>query len=312
MKLDKQQILVIGIIGIVVIFITFYSIAVFGGKKDSKVQQKFEAPKIVKNDVKDNYNQRISKALRTEPEKPKNPVLLNPFETKETDTLVTQKSIEENILPKPTKSQKVPTKVSEQTTNQAPKPKPVKQPKTEPTKTSAPEPEKQNVVIEQKPLITKERYSGTTANEIFDNTLSASVYGQQKLYNNSLLKIRLLSPLKLPGGIIIPRNTFVSGVARISNERVKINIKSVTYKNEIYHVNYSVCDANDGLEGIYIEGAAVNDVADKTGSSVTEQAIGIASTGMRVVQNVGQEVKKWTKKKSVTILDEHKLFLIEN
>ena len=312
MKLDKQQIAVIGAMGLIVIALVIYSMYAFSGKKKNS-DENFAAPEMVQSESKEAYNERVAKKLRTEPEKPKDPVLLNPFADDQ----------QKDSIPVPQPEPK-PVPVEE------PAPKPVvSKPVVKPVPASSiPK------VVQEAPLIqepepvsitpdpirrTKARYNSSVAvgTEQVSSTYIASVYGEQKLYSGSLMKIRLLSPIKLENGITIPRNTFVYGTVAFTGERVKINITSIPYNDVIYHVDYAVFDANDGLEGIYVENMPVNDINKKTGSDVSDEVLTTANTRIStvggIVQSLGKGVqsgvKKWTAKETVTILDEHRLFL---
>ncbi len=309
MKLDKQEIAAIGVIGFVFIAIIVYGVAAFGGKGDKDKRDEFKAPELVKNSVKEDYQQRINKQLREKPRKPKDPVLLNPFEIthKNEKDSAASKEVEELVFPE----------------NSEPKPEPetqaqpirVKRTRVQPKrvveepKAVVKEQQPVEVIKEQPVLITKQRYNQSNTNNSINinKTFQASVYGEQKIYNGSLLKIRLLTPITLPSGITIPRNTFISGVVAFSKERVRITVKSIPYNNVIHPVNYKVYDANDGLEGIYVNAGGLNDINDKASSEVVDDVVAVPN--VKIFRGVGQEVKKWTKKKAVTILDEHKLFI---
>lgn len=319
MKLSKQEIAIIGILVAVFISIVFYAVFAFGGDDTKNVRHKFEAPDIVLNESKEDYNSRISKTLRNEPEiKKEDEVVLTPFFDEDGNTapkdsisseyLELAFGVETEGSSSNSPSKNVPTKKT--SGKRTEKPKITKSAKTVVIEQ---EPEVVEVMkIEEKPeeiLIVKRRYSqqAKAGLQSINNNLKASVYGQQKVYNKSLLKMRLLSPLALTEEVVIPRNTFIYGVTQFSSERIKIDIKSITYKDVIYPVKYSVCDANDGLEGIFVGGDVINDVADEANSTLTSR--GISSIGVGIISDIGQEVKTWTKKKSVTILNEHNLFL---
>jgi len=59
-------------------------------------------------------------------------------------------------------------------------------------------------------------------------------------------------------GKVIPKNSFVYGTARLSNERLDISIANIRYKNDILSSNLSIYD-QDGLEGIAMPGAMAQD-----------------------------------------------------
>lgn len=321
MKISKQEIAIIGVLIAVFVAIVLYGVFAFGGKEAKNVRHEFEAPQIVRNETKEDYNSRLKKELRNEPEKPKEidqEVLLNPFDDQEQQQELTDSSefIALAFIPE----EETPEREQQAEKNPAPslKPKPRNQKMINPKKVKTvvvveePEEEPEQMEFEEIPaemMITKRRYSQQTdaGLQSINNNLKASVYGQQKVYNKSLLKMRLLSPLVLTEEVVIPRNTFIYGVIKYSSERVNIDIKSITYRDVIYPVKYTVCDANDGLEGIFVGGDVINDLADETNTTLTSEAL--SSTGMRIISDIGQEVKTWTKKKSVTILNEHNLFL---
>lgn len=318
MKISKQEIAIIGVLLTVFAAIVLYGVFAFGDKEAKNVRHEFEAPEIVRNETKDDYKARLQKELRNEPEKPEDDdtVLLNPFDEEQDKEELTDSS--EFLALAFTLEEETQEQEQQEEKKPALSPKPNNKRTTKPQKVKTvvvvedPAEEPEQIEFEEIPaqmMITKRRYSQQieAGLQSINNNLKASVYGQQKVYNKSLLKMRLLSPLALTEEVVIPRNTFIYGVTKFSSERVNIDIKSITYRDVIYPVKYTVCDANDGLAGIFVGGDVINDLADEANTTLTSEAL--SSTGMRIISDIGQEVKTWTKKKSVTILNEHNLFL---
>ena len=96
------------------------------------------------------------------------------------------------------------------------------------------------------------------------NVISAVLHEEQVLENGSTVKIRLLNTIRV-GTTLIPRNTFIFGIARIQGERLGINISSIRYGEVIIPISLSVYDV-DGLEGLFVPGSLTRTAA-KQGAS---------------------------------------------
>lgn len=106
------------------------------------------------------------------------------------------------------------------------------------------------------------------------NALQAVVHHTQSLVNGSTLKLRLSSDVMI-NGVVIPKNTFLFGIAALKAERLEVKIENIQYQNSIFPVELLVYD-RDGISGIYIPGAISRDVA-KASADRSIQAIGVAS-----------------------------------
>lgn len=100
------------------------------------------------------------------------------------------------------------------------------------------------------------RYAENTGNAI-----EATIHQDQEIVAGSVIKLRLLDSIYVRG-TLIPRNEFVYGIASIDDERLKIDIPTLRYKNSILPVSLSAFDL-DGLEGLYIPGAITRDASKK-------------------------------------------------
>jgi conjugative transposon TraM protein len=100
------------------------------------------------------------------------------------------------------------------------------------------------------------------------NTIAAVMHETQTLITGSVVKLRLVNDIFI-NGKMIPRNTFIFGMATVAGERLGIDINSVRYKNSIYPVKLSVFDL-DGMDGIYIPDAISRNVAKQSGDNAIQ------------------------------------------
>ncbi len=104
------------------------------------------------------------------------------------------------------------------------------------------------------------KLNGKYAN-VASNTIQATIHQDQDIVSGSVVKLRLLDTINV-NGIQIPKNEFIYGIASINDERLKIDIASLRFRNSILTVSLSAFDL-DGLEGLYIPGAIVRDASKK-------------------------------------------------
>ena len=98
--------------------------------------------------------------------------------------------------------------------------------------------------------------------EADQNSIEAVVHESQTLVNGAIIKMRLLNDVYI-SGVLISKDNFIFGVAALDEERLKVEIKTIRYKQSLFPVKLSVFDL-DGLEGIYIPGAISRDVAKQS------------------------------------------------
>jgi len=110
----------------------------------------------------------------------------------------------------------------------------------------------------------------------FSSTVNAVVHSQQEVYEGATVKLRITSSCNLASHNI-PTNTFIYGVASISNERVEIKVNSIAMRDNILSVHLSAFD-KDGISGIYIPGLAIHE-AKKEG---VDEAINEATARLNV------------------------------
>ena len=106
------------------------------------------------------------------------------------------------------------------------------------------------------------------------NAIQAVVHETQTLVAGSTVKLRLVNDVYI-NGILIPKDNFLFGEAKLNGERLDIEIGSIRYQNSLFPVQLSVYDM-DGMNGIYIPGAITRDVA-KQSADRTIQGIGMTT-----------------------------------
>ena len=82
------------------------------------------------------------------------------------------------------------------------------------------------------------------------NTILACIHEDQSVMDGQNVRLRLLEPLQA-GHIRIPKNSLLSGTARVQGERMDINIASLEYEGNIIPVELVVYDS-DGQKGLSV------------------------------------------------------------
>ena len=160
------------------------------------------------------------------------------------------------------------------------------------------------------------------ATKLGKNTINACISKTVTITNGQEVRIRLLEPVRA-GKMQIPENTLVSGTARISGERMNIEITHIQYAGNIIPVKMEVFDL-DGNPGISVPGSeelnAVKEVAANMGTSmgssitITDDAGSqlLADLGRSVVQGVSQYAGKKMRAVRVTLKAGHRVLLLSS
>ena len=116
------------------------------------------------------------------------------------------------------------------------------------------------------------------------NTIAACIHQDQTLIDGQSVKLRLLEPMQA-GNIIVPRNTVLSGAAKVQGERLDITVSSVEHAGNIIPVELAVFDT-DGQKGLSVpssmEQEAFNEAMANIGSGL--------GTSISFAQSAGQQV----------------------
>ncbi|MDR2690943.1 MAG: conjugative transposon protein TraM [Dysgonamonadaceae bacterium] len=135
------------------------------------------------------------------------------------------------------------------------------------------------------------------------NTITACVHGDQTILNGQNVRLRLMEPVRA-GKTTVPRNTPVSGTAKIQGERLAITVNSVEYAGQIIPVELTVYDI-DGQKGIFIpdlqELSAAKEIVANMGTSAGTSFNINSDAGEQLVADMGrnliQGVSQFTAKK---------------
>ncbi|MDR2384232.1 MAG: conjugative transposon protein TraM [Tannerella sp.] len=152
------------------------------------------------------------------------------------------------------------------------------------------------------------------------NTITACVHDDQTILNGQGVRLRLMENIRA-GKTLIPRNTPVSGMAKIQGERLDITINSVEFSGQIIPVELTVYDL-DGQRGIFIpdlqELSAAKEIVANMGTSAGtsfninsdagEQLV--ADMGRNLIQGVSQFTAKKLREVKVHLKAGHRLYLV--
>jgi conjugative transposon TraM protein len=158
--------------------------------------------------------------------------------------------------------------------------------------------------------------------KVSSNTVKACIHDDQVIVSGQNVKMRLLEPVKA-GGIIVPENEMVTGIATVQGERLNITISSLAYRGKIIPVEISVYDT-DGQSGIFIPGSVETNALKEVTASMGQGAgasISInqgttagqqlaADVGRGFIQGASQYVSKKLRTPKVTLKAGHRLLLM--
>lgn len=154
------------------------------------------------------------------------------------------------------------------------------------------------------------------------NTISACIHDDQTIMDGQSVRLRLLEQMQA-GSVIVPRNTMITGVAKIQGERLGVSIVSLEYAGIIIPVELRVYDT-DGQAGICIpnptEINAVKEVAANMGTSAGTSISLTSNAGQQlaadlgrgVIQGTSQYVSKKLREVKVSLKAGYKVFLLQN
>lgn len=134
------------------------------------------------------------------------------------------------------------------------------------------------------------------------NTIAAVIHQTQTLVDGAIAKLRLTSEVYI-NGMLIPRGSFVFGIASLNGERLNIQISSIRYKKALFPVDLTVVDL-DGIDGIYIPGAITRNAAKGTAEKSIE-GVGLSSLDPSIIQqaaSAGIEAAKTLLSKKVKLI----------
>ena len=147
-----------------------------------------------------------------------------------------------------------------------------------------------------------------------DNAVSAIIPEKQTLISGATIRLQLTVPVTL-GGIKIPSDQFIYGMAMLSNERLKIQVRSIRVENNILPVSLDIYDL-DGMEGIYVPGSISRDVSKQSldqsvselGLTTLDPSFGAqaATAGIQAAKTL---ISRKVKQVQVTVPNDYRILL---
>lgn len=129
-----------------------------------------------------------------------------------------------------------------------------------------------------------------TRRMIVRNTIAAVVAGNQSVTDGQSVRLRTVEHMWV-GNRLIPRNTEITGTARLQGERLEIAVTSVETEGSIYEVELMVFDS-DGQEGINIpnsmESDALHEIGANMGSTMGSSINISTDAGAQIASDVGR------------------------
>lgn len=121
------------------------------------------------------------------------------------------------------------------------------------------------------------------------NTIRACINSDQILLfgentGTQKVQLRLLENIRV-GNLVIPRNSLVTGISKLSSERLEITINTIEYLGNIIPVSLNVRDA-DGLSGLNCPGSVERNTAKDIGGNIG----GSVGTSINLGSNAGEQV----------------------
>lgn len=116
------------------------------------------------------------------------------------------------------------------------------------------------------------------------NTIRACIHNDQTLTDGQTVKLRLLEPLQA-GNVIVPKNSLVSGSAKVQGERLDILVSSLEYAGNIIPVELAVYDS-DGQKGLSVPSSLEQEAAKEAMANI---GAGLG-TSISFAQSAGQQV----------------------
>lgn len=152
------------------------------------------------------------------------------------------------------------------------------------------------------------------------NSIRACVYQTVTITDGQEVGLRLLEPM-IAGNYLIPKNTVVTGSARITGERMGITINAIQHAGNVIPIELLVYDL-DGGQGISVPGSeeinAIKEVAANMGSgmgssiTITDDAGSqlLADLGRSAIQGASQYVSKKMRTVKITLKAGYQVLLL--
>lgn len=155
--------------------------------------------------------------------------------------------------------------------------------------------------------------------EVERNTIKACVHEDQTIMDGQSVFLRLLEPVQVEN-CLVPKNTILTGQAKLQGERLNISVSAIEFEGAIYPVQLTIYDP-DGTKGIYVPGSmeldALKEIAANAGNSVGTSFTMTQSTSEQIasdltkglIQGVSQYFTKKIRAIKINLKAGHNLLL---
>lgn len=130
--------------------------------------------------------------------------------------------------------------------------------------------------------------------------------GSKTIKSGNAVRIRIVEACII-GGVEIPSNTIITGVASFGRERLEINITSIKYNHEYIACKLTVYD-NDGILGLYVPGGVGQEIKEGAAASAIDQSTATISIPLIGSISTGA-LKKSVNDPSIRVYDNYKITL---
>lgn len=129
-------------------------------------------------------------------------------------------------------------------------------------------------------------YSSKNNEHVLNNEtglVHAVVHNDHQIKSGSTVRLRLTKEAKIEGKIL-PKNTYIFGIASFTSERVIINVTSINFKGTLIRTSLTAFDL-DGIQGLYVPGGISEEISqDGVNEGIKQSAT--ATINVPVVGNI--------------------------
>lgn len=138
----------------------------------------------------------------------------------------------------------------------------------------------------------------------------------EELSSGMRVTVRLLDPLELDGGVVVPANSRLSASCTVG-DRLGLSFAGFSQNGQLYNINYTAYD-NDGLPGLYLSGGSQksNQLADEAVSdalnvaSTVAGATGIIGTVANSALNLGRQALRGSGSGKVVVPSGYTFYIV--
>lgn len=152
------------------------------------------------------------------------------------------------------------------------------------------------------------------------NLIKACIHGDQVIVNGQVVRMRLLEAIKV-GNTEIPENTLFYGSARLTGERLNVEVSNIKFNDAVKGVYFLIYD-NDGMLGLNLPNNLKEQASRQLQrgmlqgfqmplSSIGTQAAEVTSWANMSVQVLKQAIGQSLSQVKVHLKANHKLFILE-